>query len=39
MKIFELMVKLKDADKEVECPDCKGKLRKIIAPVAFRIAS
>jgi putative FmdB family regulatory protein len=36
-KYFEIIIPLKDCDKEVECPHCKENLKKILMPVMFKI--
>lgn len=36
-KIWELMIKLIDFGKEVKCPDCKEKLKRLVCPVRFKI--
>jgi len=35
-KIWELLIKLADYDKEVECPDCGTVLKRMITPVPFK---
>jgi len=37
VKLWELLIKLDDFDKEVECPDCKEKLKRLMCPVPFKI--
>lgn len=36
-KLWELMVKLKDFDKEIECPECGEKMKRLVTPVRFKI--
>jgi len=36
-KLWELLVKLADFDKEIECPKCGKKLNRLVAPVSFRV--
>jgi putative FmdB family regulatory protein len=35
-KIWELLIKLGDYDKEVECPTCKAVLKRMLSPVPFK---
>jgi len=35
--IWEVMVTLNDLEKEIECPDCKEKLVKMLSAPAVRI--
>jgi putative FmdB family regulatory protein len=37
-KYFEAIVPLKDYDKDVPCPYCKKKLKKLMNPVSFRMS-
>lgn len=36
-KLWELLIKLKDFDKEVECPECGEKLTRLMCPVPFKM--
>lgn len=37
LKKYEIIIPLKEMDKKVKCPHCKKELKKIMAPVFFRI--
>jgi len=36
-KLWELLIKLNDFDKDVECPECGEKLNRLMTPVQFKI--
>ena len=36
-KLWELLIKLIDFDKEVKCPDCGETLKRLVCPVPFRM--
>lgn len=36
-KLYELMIKLKDSDKKVECPKCGEEMKRVMTPVPFKI--
>lgn len=36
-KLWELLIKLNDFDKEVLCPECGQKLQRLMCPIPFRI--
>ena len=36
-KLWELLIKLNDFDKEVLCPECGQKLHRLMCPIPFRI--
>lgn len=36
-KLWELLIKLKDFDKEVKCPECNKKLKRLVCPIPFKI--
>lgn len=35
-KIWELLIKLADFDKKVECPDCKKEMKRLMCSVPFK---
>ena len=36
-RLWELLVKLADFDKEIECPKCGGKVKRLMTPVRFSV--
>lgn len=35
-KLWELLIKLIDFDKKVECPECKEEMKRLVCPVPFK---
>ncbi len=36
-RLWELLVKLADFDKEIECPECGEKVQRLMTPVRFSV--
>ena len=36
-KLWELLVRLDDYDKDIECPECGEKLKRLVTPVVFKV--
>ena len=36
-KLWELIIRLSDYDKDVECPECGEKLKRLVTPVVFKV--
>jgi len=36
-KLWELLIRLEDFEKGIECPECGEKLKRLVTPVLFKV--